>query len=132
MDNNIGIAYGAVIENAIGGAGDDQINGNQANNRFTGGDGADTFILADYSGKIANPTGEKTVVDTSVDTITDFETGRDKIDLTELEITYGDLFFDTSVAGQTTVKIDRDGDLQYDDFTFIVQGDAPVAADYIV
>ena len=32
MENNIGIAYGAMIENAIGGHGDDRINGNQATN----------------------------------------------------------------------------------------------------
>ena len=84
MEQNIGIAYGAVIENAVGGHGDDRINGNQANNTFTGGDGADTFIIADYSGNIptpSNPAGHD-VVDTSVDTITDFHTGQDKIDLT--------------------------------------------------
>jgi Ca2+-binding RTX toxin-like protein len=84
MEQNIGIAYGAVIENAIGGHGDDRINGNQANNFFTGNDGADTFIIADYSGNIptpSNPAGHA-VVDTSIDTITDFTTGVDKIDLT--------------------------------------------------
>jgi hypothetical protein len=84
MEQNIGIAYGAIIENAIGGHGDDRINGNQANNSFTGGEGHDTFIIADYSGLIptpSNPAGH-TVTDTSVDTITDFHTGEDKIDLT--------------------------------------------------
>ena len=34
MENNIGIAYGAVIENAIGGPGNDRINGNQAEQSF--------------------------------------------------------------------------------------------------
>ena len=34
MENNIGIAYGAMIENAIGGHGNDRINGNQATNQF--------------------------------------------------------------------------------------------------
>jgi Ca2+-binding RTX toxin-like protein len=84
MGQNIGIAYGAVIENAIGGHGNDRINGNQANNVFTGGDGADTFIIADYSGVVPDPSNPlgKTIVDTSVDTITDFHTGQDKIDLT--------------------------------------------------
>lgn len=105
MEQNIGIAYGAIVENAIGGHGDDRINGNQANNTFTGGDGADTFVLADYSGKIASPTDStdwsKDVVDTSIDTITDFHTGQDKIDLTSYghltaaDVTYtdGDLHF---------------------------------------
>ena len=84
MQQNIGIAYGAVIENAIGGHGDDRINGNQADNFFTGNDGADTFIIADYSGNIPTPgdPAGHVVVDTSIDTITDFTTGVDKIDLT--------------------------------------------------
>ncbi len=69
MEQNIGIAYGAVIENAIGGYGDDRINGNQVNNTLTGGGGADTFIF---------------VNDGSVDTITDFQTGVDDIDLSEI------------------------------------------------
>jgi serralysin len=77
MEQNIGIAYGAVIENAIGGAGNDRINGNQANNVFTGNGGSDTFIFANYSGRIDG----KTVVDTSVDKITDFVSGTDKIDV---------------------------------------------------
>jgi Ca2+-binding RTX toxin-like protein len=72
MDNNIGIAYGAIIENAIGGAGDDQINGNEANNRLTGGAGKDTFVFAD---------------DRSIDTIVDFKSGTDVIDFSELGIT---------------------------------------------
>lgn len=103
MEQNIGIAYGALIENAIGGHGDDRINGNQANNSFTGGEGADTFIIADYSGTIpdpSNPAG-KVVVDSSIDTITDFMTGEDKIDLTSFghltaaDVSYsgGDLHF---------------------------------------
>lgn len=71
MQQNIGIAYGAVIENAIGGHGADRINGNAANNRFTGNGGADTFILFN---------------DGSVDTITDFATGVDKIDLTAMHV----------------------------------------------
>jgi Ca2+-binding RTX toxin-like protein len=45
MENNIGIAYGAVIENAKGGEGNDRINGNQAVNHFWGNGGADTFIM---------------------------------------------------------------------------------------
>ncbi|PRY89470.1 M10 family metallopeptidase C-terminal domain-containing protein [Donghicola tyrosinivorans] len=38
---NLGIAVGAVIENAIGGSGDDMISGNDANNVLIGGIGAD-------------------------------------------------------------------------------------------
>lgn len=43
---NIGIAYGAVIENAIGGSGNDILIGNSANNILTGNAGNDTFVAS--------------------------------------------------------------------------------------
>lgn len=43
LTGNVAIAIGAVIENAIGGAGADRLIGNGANNRLTGGGGADTI-----------------------------------------------------------------------------------------
>jgi Ca2+-binding RTX toxin-like protein len=105
MENNIGIAYGAVIENAIGGHGDDRINGNSANNKLTGGDGADTFIF---------------VKDGSVDTITDFKSGTDKIDLSDVPgLDASKVFFDSA---SDTLKIDTNGDNVYDMFV-IVKGD---------
>ncbi|WP_315760401.1 M10 family metallopeptidase [Sphingomonas sp. Y38-1Y] len=39
--NNLGIAFGATIENAVGGAGDDVLLGNDVANRLTGGKGDD-------------------------------------------------------------------------------------------
>jgi len=42
--NNLGIAFGAIIENAIGGSGNDKIIGNQADNKLNGGDGNDIII----------------------------------------------------------------------------------------
>lgn len=44
MTNNIVIAYGTVIENAIGGNGNDRLYGNDANNILSGGAGNDTFF----------------------------------------------------------------------------------------
>lgn len=41
--NNLGIAFDAVIENAVGGAGDDQIIGNASPNALDGAGGADTL-----------------------------------------------------------------------------------------
>ena len=41
--NNLGIAYGAIIENAIGGSGNDRLIGNTAANRLDGGAGNDTL-----------------------------------------------------------------------------------------
>ncbi|HWT12675.1 MAG TPA: M10 family metallopeptidase [Allosphingosinicella sp.] len=87
MDNNIGIAYGAIIENAIGGGGDDQLNGNSANNALTGGGGADTFVFAN---------------DSSVDTITDFESGEDVIDFSELNVDALDVEIDGQHIYATT------------------------------
>ena len=42
LTGNVAVAVGAVIENAIGGSGSDQINGNSAANSIAGGLGADT------------------------------------------------------------------------------------------
>jgi hypothetical protein len=93
MENNIGIAYGAIIENAKGGHGDDRINGNQATNHFWGNGGADTFIIADYDG-LRLMDGQM-IVDDSVDYIEDFDrTEGDKISLCTLGVKYGDVTFD--------------------------------------
>jgi serralysin len=111
MENNIGIAYGAVIENAIGGHGDDRINGNSAANRLTGGNGADTFIF---------------VNDGSIDTITDFKSGTDKIDLSEVPgLNASKVFFD---SGNDTLFVNTDGDAEYE-MSIIVKGDDVVITD---
>lgn len=65
--HNVTIAHGVVIENATGGAGDDRIIGNSANNILTGGDGADTFVIA------SNPIS-------GTDRITDFVVGEDELE----------------------------------------------------
>lgn len=57
--DNVSIAYGATIENAVGGGGDDRIVGNAANNVLTGNGGADLFEL-------------RTAAVSGVDRITDF------------------------------------------------------------
>jgi len=41
LTQNVAIAYGAIIENAVGGAGNDSITGNGVANRLTGNDGDD-------------------------------------------------------------------------------------------
>jgi hypothetical protein len=48
---NIGIAYGAIIENATGGSGNDVFTGNSVNNIFDGASGYDTVI---FSGNFSN------------------------------------------------------------------------------
>ena len=83
MENNIGIAYGAVIENAIGGHGNDQINGNRATNQLTGSAGSFTFIIVDDTGTTLD--GRATMIrGRHHHRFRPY--GRDKIDLTELVV----------------------------------------------
>lgn len=117
MENNIGIARGAIIENAIGGFGDDRINGNQANNVLTGGAGADTFVIAKFG---AN--------DTSIDTITDFASGEDKLDFTSFAgLSMDDVTIDNA---NDTIYVDTDKNGS-DDLTLIVHGSDVLATDFI-
>ncbi len=66
-DDNLNIAYGVTIENAIGSSNADTIIGNETANTLTGGLGADKFVFQD------NP------VMGVIDTITDFVSGMDKL-----------------------------------------------------
>ena len=68
---NLSIARGAVIENAIGGAGDDVFVGNSSNNTIDGGAGLDTI---DYSG-----VGSGVTVDLSAGTFTIAGQGTDTL-----------------------------------------------------
>jgi Ca2+-binding RTX toxin-like protein len=47
MTNNVGIAYGAIIENAVGGSGNDRLIGNAVANVLNGGAGTDTASYRD-------------------------------------------------------------------------------------
>ena len=133
---NLSIAYGTVIENAIGtdmrdvlwgnevanvlqgNGGDDVLNGFEGADTLIGGDGADMFQFWDMDG---------------VDTIADFESGVDMIDVSELGFTS---FSDTGVFSNTAGELiyadgmiqgDLDGDGEAD-FQIDVQGD-PVTMD---
>lgn len=65
----------SLIENAIGGTGDDRIRGNGANNLLTGNAGADTFIFR---------------LGGASDTVTDFSSG-DRIDLGGMGLVFDDI-----------------------------------------
>ena len=82
--NNLGIAYSAVIENVIGSNGADEITGNDANNQITGGQGDDVINggsgsdTAIFSGGI----GQYTITDNGDGsfTVADSISGRDGAD----------------------------------------------------
>ena len=120
--DNIAIAYGAVIENAIGGSGDDRIIGNQTNNRLTGGAGND-ILTGDRGSDVfifAN--------DGSVDTITDFATRSDRIDLSVFDLDRSDVKFD---ARTDTLWINTDNDAAFE-MSIIVHGsDVNISRDII-
>jgi Ca2+-binding RTX toxin-like protein len=89
LKDNISIAYGTLIENAKGGAGDDTLIGNQVANVLTGGDGVDRltgnggndiFVAELNATKIATKEGGL-----SLDIILDFTRRADKIDLSGID-----------------------------------------------
>lgn len=85
MKGNVSIAKGVTLENAIGGSGSDVLIGNHADNfltggagpdQMTGGAGSDTFVYANAS--------DSTLY--APDQLTDFVSGQDKIDISQLLI----------------------------------------------
>lgn len=97
LTRNISIAHGATIENAVGGAGNDTIVGNQAANRLTGGGGydvlhglggSDTFVLAALGeSRVLALTGDGMKV--RPDVLADFVSGEDRIDLSAIDAIVG-------------------------------------------
>lgn len=78
--NNVAISRGTVIENAIGGSGNDRMIGNIANNTLKGGKGADTYWGVGGANTYAYDKVSDSTYD-QCDVIMDFVSGRDKIDL---------------------------------------------------
>ncbi|MGZ2411949.1 Ca2+-binding RTX toxin-like protein [Sphingomonas sp. F9_3S_D5_B_2] len=117
--DNIAIAYGAKIENAIGGSGDDHILGNALNNVLTGNAGNDTLNGGLGKDELSGGAGSDVFVfaDTSMDKIRDFHSGTDKIDLSAfhvnshaIKISGGNLFADTDHNGSYDLHIVVQGD----------------------
>ena len=87
MTDNISIALGARIENAVGGAGNDTIVANQLQNRLSGGGGGDVFTFTENDAQAGwlRADGKKMLPDT----IADFLSGQDRIDLSAIDAVRG-------------------------------------------
>jgi serralysin len=90
MTNNISIAYGCVIENAVGGAGDDVLVGNDYNNTLEGGIGNDT---------LAGGGGADTLI------------GGDGQDVVSYYSSVAGVYVDLSLTGAQTSTGDASGDV---------------------
>jgi len=96
--NNLAIAYGTLIEDAVGGAYDDRITGNDLDNVITGGAGNDVLTGLGGADTYSFGTGW------GDDTITDFTPGEDKLDLAGTGLSFAGL--DVSSAGGDTLISD--------------------------
>jgi len=87
MTRNISIAFGAKIENAVGGFSNDIIIANELQNRLTGGGGGDVFTFTDRDAQAGwlRADGKKTLPDM----IADFVSGQDRIDLSAIDAVRG-------------------------------------------
>ena len=128
---NVQIAYGAWIENAIGGTGNDVISGNSASNRLQGGGGddllnglagtdraeggagADIFVFsaAGHSmGYLLRSDGAKFTPDVLVD----FTSGVDRIDLSAIDAIAGTAADDAFAFIGTAAFSNQAGQLRYE------------------
>ena len=87
MTTNISIAFGAEIENARGGAGSDVLVANELQNRLSGGGGDDVFTFTERDAQAGwlRSDGKKLLPDT----IADFVSGQDRIDLSAIDAVRG-------------------------------------------
>lgn len=83
MTGNISIAFGALIENAVGGAGNDILIANTGENQLRGGGGGDIFTFTENDAQAGwlRSDGKKMLPDR----IADFVSGQDRIDLSAID-----------------------------------------------
>jgi Ca2+-binding RTX toxin-like protein len=123
--DNIAIAYGAVIENAIGGVGNDVMLGNDVGNRLVGNDGDDVINGGLGMDELIGGNGADTFVfdNLSEDKIRDFRSGQDHIDLSAFAIDASAI----KIAG-SNLFADTDGNGSYD-LHLVVQGNTVQMSD---
>lgn len=97
LKGNISIAHGTTIENAIGGAGNDALVGNEADNTLKGGDGNDRLYGGQGADTLWGGAGKDVFVygnasestQGSRDRIMDFVSGEDSVDVSGLRAAMG-------------------------------------------
>ncbi len=120
----------SLIENAVGGRGDDVLLGNQAGNKLNGGGGDDTF--AGYAGNDIYRGGGGS--DTFIfkrgwdhDVINDFQSGRDHVNLKSFDLaSFGDLLDKAEQRGDAVFLLFGHGDyikLAHTDLNHLDAGD---------
>lgn len=154
LQGNVSIASGVTIENAIGGSGNDVIAGNDANNIIDGGAGDDIIYGGAGQDQLTGGSGNDIFVfshledstQDSPDSILDFETGKDAIDLSYFNQQNSDFiqFVDqfSGQAGEAMLTYDAQTDQTHlalnvnggadADFLLYISGQADVATDFIV
>lgn len=157
LTGNVSIAHGVVIENAIGGRGDDVIIGNDADNILKGNAGNDVLYGGAGKDTLWGGTGQDIFVFSAVtdslyaqpDRIMDFSTGLDRIDLQGLnQNLFGDKFIHfvnefSGRAGEAMLSYDDDrnltellinigGNQHQPDFKVDIVGTVNVVTDFIV
>ena len=102
----------SLIENAVGGIGDDTLIGNQAANLLSGGDGADTFTGGAGADVFVFGTGDDTLSDSLAgidgDSVADFDVAGDRVIVTGVDLSAGVVGYDT-LTGQLTIDANGDG-----------------------
>ncbi|TFF03924.1 type I secretion C-terminal target domain-containing protein [Pseudomonas sp. BCA14] len=121
LKGNVSIAKGVVVENAVGGNGNDTLVGNQVANRLKGGGGADRLQGGGGGDTFVYDRASDSAPD-NPDVILDFESGADTIDLSAVLKGTGIKAFKfvdhlTGQPGQVVLKYDegsREGSLALD------------------
>ncbi|HYD13849.1 MAG TPA: M10 family metallopeptidase [Allosphingosinicella sp.] len=144
---NISIAFGAEIENAVGSAAGDTIIANELQNRLTGGGGGDVFTFTERDAQAGwlRSDGKKMLPDT----IADFVSGQDRIDLSAIDAVRGTEANDAfswigaaaftnvagqlravAVGGQVRIEGDTDGN-GFADLIIVASAPAILAGDFV-
>jgi len=130
LSDNIGIAYNTIIENGKTGSGNDILQGNDVANVLDAGAGNDTLTGGLGNDTLIGGLGNDKFVfanDGSTDTVTDFQSGADKIDLSGLAgVTAADVAYNATTH-QVEINVDHSGAADL----FINSANVVNAGDYI-